>query len=50
MAPGSHWEAGRACRAARERATADPLGEARRHGHAALLVNDQRQAAIELAI
>jgi hypothetical protein len=35
---------------ARERATADPLGEARRDGHAALLVNDQRQAAIELAI
>ena len=25
-------------------------GEARRDGHAALLVNDQRQAAIELAI
>jgi hypothetical protein len=25
-------------------------GQARRDGHAALLVNDQRQAAIELAI
>ncbi len=24
MTPGSHWEAGRACRGPRERATADP--------------------------